>query len=59
MNTAATRQIRRTRDERAEFAAACWRLAYEHRGDGDVQDIELSARAAERDAARIGALLKL
>jgi hypothetical protein len=59
MTAWAQQQIERQRNERAEYAAACWRLADEHRGDGDIKSIEASAMRAEDEAARMGRALNL
>jgi hypothetical protein len=60
MTAWARQQIERHRDERAEFAAACWSLADRDRGDSDVQSVEASARRAEQEAAaKLSTALKL
>jgi hypothetical protein len=57
MSTAVKQRIEDERDERREFAAACWRIAERDRENGDVRSVEASARTAEREAARLDALV--
>ena len=57
MNASTRRRIERRRDDRAELAAAAWRLADEGRGWSDVRSLERSAMSAELDVLKLNAIL--